>query len=138
MLIAAGNSGNGDDTIGSPGTAKSSATIGAMENMNMLPAEFDDGASLDLASFSSRGPTDDGRYGVDTCAPGFYIASARSDENPKDGHCSATYMAGTSMATPVTTGNAVLISQFFLEVPPSPRPKERRRDVTGKQRAVMQ
>ena len=57
-------------------------------------------------------------------APGFFIASALSQcdaqdndgvctQNPTEMHCQVEFKAGTSMATPVTTGNSLTIIEFF-------------------------
>ena len=46
----------------------------------------------------------------DVSAPGFYVYSANSKENPTANHCSVVGMAGTSMATPITAGNADALS----------------------------
>ena len=69
-----------------------------------------------LASFSSRGPTADGRIKPDLTAPGHPIHSTRSDGAPYSWQCSRipeiltnplpslTWMSGTSMATPLSAG----------------------------------
>jgi len=111
VLVAAGNSGQDRNTgdqvsgsLGSPATAKNCVAIGATSNGD---------EDNDLAYFSSRGPAYDGRIKPDVVAPGFSVTSANSITGPTDGHCSTTGMAGTSMATPATTGTIALGQQYF-------------------------
>jgi hypothetical protein len=79
-----------------------------------------------LAAFSSRGPTNDGRFKPDVVAPGVAIISTRSDKNQtyeQWGTCNvpsayqAYYMTqgGTSMANPLTAGTAVLVRQYYQD-----------------------
>ncbi|MCX8174298.1 MAG: S8 family serine peptidase [Thermoplasmata archaeon] len=104
ILFAAGNSGSGANTVGSPGTAKNIVTVGATSN---------DGTSL--ASFSSRGPTADGRRKPTVCAPGVSIDSADSDGVKNSNNSGYISMDGTSMATPTTAGGAALVRQYYTE-----------------------
>ncbi|NGQ96304.1 S8 family serine peptidase [Brevibacillus sp. SYP-B805] len=120
-LVAAGNSGeDGYGTVGSPATAKNVITVGASENDR---PEMDDPDSDDpdeVAYFSSRGPTLDGRIKPDVVAPGTFILSTRSslasDEHfwlPFNQYYA--YMGGTSMATPVLAGGIAQIRQYLTE-----------------------
>ena len=90
-FFAAGNSGSGSITIGNPGLAKNCVTVGAVVTQS----------PISLAYFSSRGPTADGRYGVDVLAPGYFITSAAASGTTSS-TCNTLSMAGTSMATPAT------------------------------------
>ena len=99
-----------------------------------FPATYDSGAYNErrLSSWSSRGPTQDGRVKPDIVAPGEYIQSAGSSHRLDDYQCGAVHerdkrtvvaMEGTSMATPVAAGNAAMLRQFFVEGkyrPPQP------------------
>ena len=71
-----------------------------------------------LAEFSSRGPTGDGRRKPDVVAPGMYIQSARAKSDTQ-GECDdsggLSFKAGTSMATPLVSGAAALVRQYFEE-----------------------
>ena len=83
-IFSAGNSGPGAGTVGSPGTAKNVIAVGASEGVRATglaaPCQLDSGAdsARDIASFSSRGPTVDGRIKPDVVAPGTNIMSAAS------------------------------------------------------------
>ncbi|MBA4493196.1 S8 family serine peptidase [Paenactinomyces guangxiensis] len=107
VAVAAGNSGPARKTIGSPGAADKALTVGAMAD----PGE----KGFNLASFSSRGTTADGRIKPDIAAPGFNITAAQANSN--NGY--VTY-SGTSMATPFTAGTVALM----LDANPSLTPEQ--------------
>ena len=66
-----------------------------------------------VASFSSRGPTADGRTKPDICFPGTDIVAARASGTSMGSPVNAQYTSasGTSMATPHATGLAALLLQ---------------------------
>ena len=71
-----------------------------------------------LASFTSGGPTLDGRIKPDVVAPGHNIISAYplTDAQVANGDtCGAVKMSGTSMATPVAAGAMALLRQYFTD-----------------------
>lgn len=79
-----------------------------------------------VAEFSSRGPTRDGRIKPDIMAPGQNIISAHGDGSTRTQQCglgapalgnnaARLSMQGTSMATPTAAGNAGLVRQYFKE-----------------------
>ena len=74
-----------------------------------------------LAAFSSRGPTEDGRFKPDIVAPGTDIISVRSRSAQDDGwgvytsNTNYLYEGGTSMATPLTSGATTLVRQWLVD-----------------------
>ncbi|HEU4534784.1 MAG TPA: S8 family serine peptidase, partial [Polyangiaceae bacterium] len=106
ILFAAGNSGPGAGSVGSPATAKNTVSVGATQRGT---------AANSMASFSSCGPTDDGRVKPDITIPGQGIISARSDFNAGTNNCTTTSSSGTSMATPAAAGLATLIRQYYTD-----------------------
>ncbi len=120
-LVAAGNTGEeGFGTVGSPATAKNVIAVGASENDRPdLRDEYADNPDQ-VADFSSRGPTEDGRFKPDLLAPGTFILSTRSSLASDDHFWSPfdqyyAYMGGTSMATPVLAGGVAQIRQYLNE-----------------------
>ncbi len=104
-VIAAGNSGPSKQTIGSPGTARSAITIGAVDKCD------------NIAGFSSRGPVS-WNGGVllkpDVTAPGVKICAAQWDSWLSNRRCKdEKHIAidGTSMATPHVSGVVALLKQ---------------------------
>ncbi|MBA2337113.1 MAG: S8 family serine peptidase [Acidimicrobiia bacterium] len=91
------------------------------------------GDAEQMAAFSSRGPTDDGRIKPDVVAPGTFILSGFSDlyqfgwdpaPNPQIGFFQYEgwgtpysqyykYLGGTSMSNPITAGGAAVVRDFY-------------------------
>jgi hypothetical protein len=158
IVFAAGNNGaNGANTVGEPGTAKNIITVGAGENVQAFGGSDGSGISdsransaNDMATFSSRGPTSDGRNKPDIVAPGTHVsggvgqaaqvatgtgtAIACFDGSGVSGGVSSMYFpssgqefytasSGTSHSTPCVAGGCALVRQYFLNhgiTPPSP------------------
>lgn len=72
----------------------------------------------DIASFSSFGPTSDGRIKPDIVAPGELVSAASADSDPVNantGTCNVGRKSGTSMATPMAAGHTAIIRQYFMD-----------------------
>ena len=120
-VIAAGNSGPGIKTIGTPAITKDALTVGAYDDKN-TPGHQDD----TMAFFSSRGPTTrDGLVKPDIAAPGVNMVSLlapNSELQDADVTKMPPYyvlLSGTSMATPVTAGCAALVMQANPDLTPA-------------------
>jgi subtilisin family serine protease len=102
FVIAAGNDGPSERTIGSPGSADSALTVGAVDKQN------------GLADFSSRGPRiGDGAVKPDISAPGVSIVAAKAKDSIIGEPVGDEYLRldGTSMATPHVAGSAAILAQ---------------------------
>jgi serine protease AprX len=102
---------------------------------NPLASDPSAGNAEQMAAFSSRGPTDDGRIKPDVVAPGTWVLSAYSDlyqqgydlmPNPRnsawqyDGwgfpySSTYKYMGGTSMSNPLAAGAAAVVRDFYTK-----------------------
>lgn len=134
ILVAAGNEGPESFTIGAPATLKNGISVGASQNnfessrssssawwdklIELFPSYHLEGYGKDnLASFSSRGPTCDGRIKPDIVAPGEFIASARSGTS-----AGLLWMRGTSQATPITSRMVTIIREYLIKTQNLPAP----------------
>src|SRR6266571_3031116 len=106
VVFAAANAGQfGLRTMNLFGTAKNVITAGATVN----------GLGLEnMADFSSRGPTQDGRIKPDITAPGVSVWSAQGLDPNGDG-TQYWQLSGTSMATPTIAGSMALGRQYYMD-----------------------
>jgi subtilisin family serine protease len=92
-------------------TSSPKYTLGTISNgYNTLVTGAYDAGTRELASFSSSGPTRDGRTKPDVLAPGTAVVGARSTPyGAAPGSGGTTLMSGTSMAAPHVTGTVALL-----------------------------
>ncbi len=109
------------DTIGIPATARNVVTVGSyITKTSWVGMDGNTYGRTDISlggisSFSSLGPTRDGRTKPDIVAPGEVIVSARSSAVPQTQSDPDRYhrvLAGTSMATPHVAGTIALMLQY--------------------------
>jgi hypothetical protein len=105
-VSSAGNDGSDVFTIGgsqtiSKNTLSSCASAGGRQPMVTLDS---------VAEFSSHGPTLEGRIKPDVCTPGQIVISPKGGTSWDD-----HYQQGTSMSSPVLTGLATLVRQYFFD-----------------------
>lgn len=106
---------------------------------NPIASDPTAGNSGQMAAFSSRGPTDDGRIKPDVVAPGTWILSNFSGLyqegygdplNPQNGiyqwdgwgtpfNSEYKYMGGTSMSNPIAAGGATVVRDYYFKKVPS-------------------
>ena len=125
FVVGAGNSGPSADTILTPGNAKNVITVGGSENVRpewtdgCLTFRSDADNAMDMASFSSRGPTPGNRVKPEVVAPATHVQGTASTHPAYVGNlvCDKYYPAGqtifaassgTSHATPAVSGIASL------------------------------
>lgn len=122
----------GNNLLGTPGQRWGFST-------NPIKDDPTAGNAEQMAAFSSRGPTDDGRIKPDVTAPGTWILSTYSDmyqegydafTNPQNGAPQVDgwgmpisqyykYFGGTSMSNPIAAGSAAVVRDFYAKQSPA-------------------
>lgn len=95
---------NGFDCIGGAGVSKNILTVGAVDD---ITSGFQQPGDVIMSSFSSWGPTDDGRIKPDLVANGVVVYSLG------DRNWNYAYKSGTSMASPSVAGSLLLVQQHY-------------------------
>jgi PKD repeat protein len=119
IVKSAGNdrsdSGNGTrpadgpyDIIATYGTSKNIITVGAIQKIN---GGYNGLNSVVMSSFSSWGPTDDGRIKPDIVGAGVSINSSFSSADDAYGN-----LQGTSMSAPNVTGSIALLQELHSKL----------------------
>jgi hypothetical protein len=96
---------DGFDTIPMDGNAKNILTVGAIDGGETVPTKPSD---IKMSSYSSWGPTDDGRIKPDLVGVGDAILS--SSANGDEAYSTLT---GTSVAAPNVAGSLLLLQEFY-------------------------
>jgi hypothetical protein len=101
------SSNTGYETVSTTGNAKNILTVGAVNPLQYGPPN---GQAISIASFSSWGPTNDGRIKPDIVGDGVNVTSCGA-ESPQ------TYitLSGTSMSSPNVTGSLYLLQEYYAE-----------------------
>ncbi|MEJ0081862.1 MAG: S8 family serine peptidase [Puia sp.] len=99
---------DGYDIVPTYGNAKNIIAIGAV---NPIPGGYNSPADVQLAEFSSWGPTDDGRIKPDLVADGINVLSCVSTSNN-----AYAIFSGTSMSSPAAAGSGFLLQEYYYKL----------------------
>lgn len=98
---------SGYDLLKGFSVSKNIITVGAVTNV----PNYIDESSVVMSSFSSWGPTDDGRIKPDIVAKGVSVLSTTSTTDSSIGT-----LSGTSMASPSVAGACLLLQQHYKNI----------------------
>ncbi len=101
------NTKEGYDMIFGHANAKNAITVAAVNQV----LNYVSPSNVVMSSFSSWGPSDDGRIKPDISMKGVNVLSTLSTSDTSTG-----YMSGTSMASPGVTGVVVLLQQYYNQL----------------------
>lgn len=114
QMTAAGNRPSGissNDSYGTitwDGNAKNILTVGAVRG---IPGGYNRPEDVVMSTFSSWGPTDDGRIKPDVVADGVNVLSTFAT-----GNNSYSTLSGTSMSAPNTSGSLFLLQEHYSKL----------------------
>ena len=98
---------SGYDLINGKNSAKNVVTVGAVNSVT----NYTGPTSVVMSSFSSWGPTDDGRIKPDVVAKGVNVRSTIASGDTDSG-----IQQGTSMACPAAAGVGLLLQQHYMNL----------------------
>lgn len=101
------NSKFGYDLIRGMQNAKNFLTVGAVSDV----LNYQSATDVNMSTFSSWGPTDDGRIKPEVVAKGVNVRSTTFTNDSSNG-----FKSGTSMASPAVAGVALLLQQHYFNV----------------------
>jgi small nuclear ribonucleoprotein (snRNP)-like protein len=113
-MVAAGNrpaslsSNNGYDILPTYANSKNTLIVGAVKG---IANGYTQPSDVVMSSFSSWGPTDDGRIKPDIVADGVSVTSCVAANDS----AYATY-SGTSMASPNAAGSLLLLQEYYAQI----------------------
>jgi len=99
---------NAYDIIVTTGNSKNIVTVGSVDLLGFAPKKASD---VSVSSFSSWGPTDDGRIKPDIVGIGKDIYSTSNSSTT-----AYTTLSGTSMSSPQVAGSAFLLQQLYSRI----------------------
>lgn len=103
------NRNNSYDCLSTTSNAKNILTVGAISGTNGVPPSQP--SEIKISSFSSWGPTDDGRIKPDLVAVGVNLFSTSNSSTT-----GYTVLSGTSMSSPNASGSLLLLQEAYANI----------------------